>query len=218
MKCPHCNKEFDPEPATREATGDFQIAVRPLDKQTAERLRTDITRRLLQEIINGLKQRIDWISWINAGWIELEDVVVSLCNGGYHPALLAWEADKKLGGHPGPSVRELYARRVVVLMCKSLERTGLGVEKAREFAARKLRQAQVFAEPPSERTIRYWVGLQPKMSPREELLVAGGFAASGGDPERLVYYFLALAHLAMNPSVVVTDKNPRDYFGNLSPT
>jgi hypothetical protein len=216
MKCPHCSREFEPEPATRGQSGNFQIAVRQLDKEAVARMRTDITRVLLREIIDGLKQRIDWVSWINSGWIELEDVAESLCNGGHHPALLAWEVDKKKQGHPKPSVRERYARRVVACMCTALERAGFGKQAAREFAAAKLEG--VFDPPPSERTVRYWVDAQPAMTRQEEVLVAGGFAASGGDPDRLSIYFIALCHLALNPSAIVTDKKPSPYFGNLSLT
>jgi hypothetical protein len=175
-------------------------------------MRIDIVRKLLMEIVEGLKQRIDWIGWINGGWIELEELAVSLGNGGRYPALLAWERNKNKPGHPAPSVRELYARRVVTLMVTALERADLGKREARSFAAGKL--VGVFDPAPSERTIKYWVDNQPVMSRQEELLIAGGFAASGGDPDRLAIYFVALCHLALNPSAVVTDKKPPGYFVN----
>jgi hypothetical protein len=52
---------------------DFQIMVRPVDKGAGDRIRTDIVRFLLAQIVAGMKPQLDWVSWINAGWMELED-------------------------------------------------------------------------------------------------------------------------------------------------
>jgi hypothetical protein len=117
---------------------DFQIIVRPLDKGSGDKMRTNIVRFLLAQIVAGMKPKLDLISWINAGWVELEDFSTALNGGGQHPALAAWEVDKGTAGRPTPSVRELYARRVVALMCTALERAGLNKKAARQFAAAKL--------------------------------------------------------------------------------
>jgi hypothetical protein len=187
--------------------------VRPVDKSTGDQIRTDIVRFLLAQIVAGMKPRLDWIEWINAGWIELEDFAAALNGGGQHPALVTWQTDKESAGRPAPSVRELYARRVVTLLCTALERAGLGKKEAREFAADKLNG--VFDPPPSERTIRYWQDEQPDLSRQEELLIAGGFAAAGGDPDRLAIYFVALMHLALNPTATAVAKKGGDYFGSV---
>jgi hypothetical protein len=190
---------------------DFQIAVRPLDKEAADAMRIDIVRTLLENIVSGLKSQISWIDWLNCGYVELEDLVMALSNGSRHPALLAWESSKNIAGHPAPSARELYARRAVTLLCTALERAEMSKQEACEFAASKL--DGIFDRAPSERTIRYWQAQQPEPTRAEELLMAGGFAASGGDPDRLAIYFVALCHLALNPSAVAVAKNPPDYFG-----
>ena len=39
--------------------------------------------------------------------------------------------------------------------------------------------------------------------PGDELLVATGYAAAGGRPDRLAIYFVGLCHLALNPTVAV---------------
>jgi hypothetical protein len=194
---------------------DFQIAVRSLDKDATDTMRIDIVRTLLENIVNGLKSRINWIDWLNCGYVELEDLTMALGDGRHHPALLAWEANKNVAGHPAPSARELYARRAVALMCTALQRSEMSPGAARRFAASKL--VGIFDPDPSERAIRYWQQQQPEPTRAEELLVAGGFAASGGDPDRLAIYFIALCHLALNPTAVAVAKNPPDYFGRRDP-
>jgi len=188
--------------------------VRKLDGVEADKTRADVVRLLLRRMIDGLKAKLDPASWVNGGWAELEAFTEALCGDGIHPALQ--ECATK-GGRPAPLSRERYARRLVVLLCESLERAGLSKRAAREFAAQELAAAGVFESAPSCRTIEYWQQNEPVLAPGDELLVATGFAATGGEPAKLAIYFVGLCHLALNPTAVAVREGSGkrgDYLAN----
>jgi hypothetical protein len=176
-------------------------AVREVDREQADKTRAEIVRYLLQQTIARLKTELDPASWVNTGWAELESFIEALHSGGLHAALQEWEAAK--GGHPKPLSRERYARHLVVLLCKALERAKYNKRKARKFAARELAAARVFDSAPSHRTIEYWQEEEPELTHGDEMLIATGFATSNGHPDRLAIYFIGLCHLTLNPTAVV---------------
>ena len=177
------------------------FAVRKVDAAESDRIRTEIVRLILQQMVSGLRARLDPVAWVSAGYIELESFVHALCNGEMHPALAAWEADKAPPGRRAPSTREFYARRVAVLLCEALERAGYSPGAARKFAATEIGAAGVFDRRISDRVLERWQAQERPLMPGDELLVATGFAAAGGQPARIAIYFIGLCHLAMNPTV-----------------
>jgi hypothetical protein len=189
---------------------------REISREEANQTRAEIVRHLLQQTVAGLKAKLDPAAWVNAGWPELEAFVEALCSGGMHPALWEWEAAK--GGHPAPSSRERYARHLVVLLCKALERAKLNKRAARKFAAQELAAARVFDSAPSHRTIEYWQAEEPELTHGDEMLIATGFAVAGGQPQRLAIYFVGLCHLTLNPTAAVVRESSgkgMGYLGNL---
>jgi hypothetical protein len=197
---------------------EYRYAVLKVEGAEADRLRSNIVIALLTEIAARLKNELDPAAWLNGGWPELEAFTEALRSGGVHPALLAWQQTKDAAGRPAPLQREIYARRLAVLLCVALERAGLNKRAARRFAARQLEDAGVFAKPPTHRAIEHWQQSEPTLTPDRELLVATGFATAGGDPRRLAMYFIGLANLALNPTAIaVREESSREgagYIGN----
>jgi hypothetical protein len=182
----------------------YCVAIRAVSAEESDRIRAEIVRLLLRRHIAGLKARLDPASWQNAGYSELESFTEALCAGGAHPALLAWAETRARGGRPVPPARELYARRLVALLCEALRRAGLSKRAARRFAARQLERGGVEVSP---KTIEHWMArdypLSTPLAANDELLVSTGLATSGLNPERLAIYFVGLFHLASNATAVV---------------
>jgi hypothetical protein len=182
----------------------YAIAVRSVDSDEAHALRADTVRLVLREHVRGLKENLDPARWLNSGWAEVESFVEALCSGGMHPALIDWEADKDRAGHPAPSSRELYVRRLAVLMAIGLNRIGLSGRNARRFAADELARAGVFDSAPTAKRIEHWQARYfPALDTGAELLLATGIATAGRDPHKLALYFIGLSHVATNPTAVV---------------
>ena len=177
-------------------------AIRKVDVAESDRIRTEIVRLILQQMVSGLRARLDPTAWVSAGYIELESFVHALCNGEMHPALAAWEADKAPPGRRAPSTREGYARRIAVLLCEALERAGHSPGAARRYAATELTAGGVFRQKVTDRVLERWQEQERPLMPGDELLVATGYTTAGGQPARLAVYFIGLCHLAMNPTVV----------------
>ena len=133
----------------------------------------------------------------------------ALCNFSIHSALTEWEDGKNKAGRPAPSTREIYARRIVVLMVIALRRTCFrSKEKARQFAAQELQRCGVFEQAPSVKSLEYWEEQLQTPGPGEELLISAGIAAAGaGKPQQLALYFVALCHLAISPTAVAVEEN-----------
>jgi hypothetical protein len=200
----------------------YAIAVRSVDADEAHTLRADTVRLVLREHVRGLKGKLDPESWINGGWAEVESFVEDLCSGGMHPALVDWEADKDRAGHPAPSSRELYARRLAVLMAIGLNRIGLSGRNARRFAASELARAGVFDSAPTAKRIEHWQARYfPALDSGAELLLATGIATAGRDAHKLALYFIGLSHIATNPTAVAVKPglSPKrgDYLGKFEP-
>jgi hypothetical protein len=179
------------------------FAVRKVDRAESDKMRTDIVRLILQRMVSGLRAQLDASTWISAGYVELEAFVHALCNGGRHPVLSAWEADMAAPGRPVPSTRESLARRITVLLCAALERAGYSRAVARKYAVKEFAAAGLFNGALSPRVIERWQAQERPLMPGDELLVATGFAAAGGQPARLAVYFVGLCHLALNPTAMV---------------
>jgi hypothetical protein len=189
---------------------------RHVDGVEGDKMRADIVRLLLQQTVSGLKTQLDPATWVSAGWVELEAFVDALCGRGIHPALAEWTATRANGGRPEPSTRESYARRLVVLFCEALQRTGLNGRAARRFAAKELGAAGLFGGTLSPRMIEHWREQVLPLTPSDELLAATGFAAAGGQPHRIAIYFVGLCHLTWNATTTVVregTQEPPGYIG-----
>jgi hypothetical protein len=192
------------------ASGGYTVAGRKVAQDEADKIRADTVRLVLSEALAGLKVRLDARGWLNGGWAEVADFVEALCKGGMHPALIEWQADKDCAGHPALPSRELYARRLAVLMYVALERVEAFDRKidARNFVAKKLADTGVLDSAPTAKVIEHWQQqVLPSLTPREEILVATGIATAGRDSERLAVYFLGLWHVAKNPTATIVHDN-----------
>ena len=176
------------------------FAIRKVDAAESGQIRADIVKLILQRMVSGLRAQLDPATWISAGYVELEFFVHALCNKGRHPALDAWELSQAKPGRRTPSTREFYARRIAVLLCEALERAGHSPGAARKYAAVELGAAGVFGRRISDRVLERWQAQERPLMPGDELLVATGFAAAGGQPARVAIYFVGLCHLALNPT------------------
>jgi hypothetical protein len=187
----------------------YGVAVRKISKADSDKTSAEIVRFVLREHLHGLKEKLDPATWVNSGWAEVEAFVEALSNGGMHPALVEWEDAKNKKGHPAPSMREIYARRVVVLMVTALRRTCFRSKAAaRQFATNELQRCGVFEEAPSAKTLEYWEEEFRTLGPGEELLLSAGIAAAGaGKPQQLALFFVALCHLALNPTAMIIEEN-----------
>jgi hypothetical protein len=189
---------------------DYRVAIRKIGAAEADHIRAEIVRSVLRRIVVGLKAELDPASWLNAGWAELESFTEALCTTGVHPALTEAALLRARSGRPGPSTGEQYVRRLVVLMCTTLERSGFNRRAARKYAARSLEHTGVFATPPSHRSIEHWQHDYAALTPADELLAATGLAAAGGEPQRIVIYFIGLCHLASNATAMVVREPPEN--------
>jgi hypothetical protein len=183
---------------------EFLIAVRQLAPGEADRVRAEIVRKLLCEMICAFKANLGPEAWLNGGWHELADFVDQLCNGRPHPALEEWAEAKRSGGHPVISARERQVRRYAVLLAEALRRIGLPKGRALRAAADALTRTHAFDRDVSASTIRHWRQRDcATLFPEDEQIIATGIATAGLNPSRLAIYFVGLCHLAHNPSAVV---------------
>jgi hypothetical protein len=175
----------------------------PLEKEDINALRTDAARaRLasscLSRLMRAAKLQMNVINWRRVGGLELEDFANALACGGPHPLLLQWERDKGLTKHPAPGLREAHARRLAVLLCLALRQAN--INKAREWAAKALAEANVFATPPSDTALKHWEQrLEPPLAPEDEQVLATALARCGRDPKALGRYFAGLIRFARDP-------------------
>jgi hypothetical protein len=200
----------------------YAVVVRCIEPDERHTLRADVVRLVLREHLRGLKEKLSAESWLNGGWSEVESFVEALCSGGAHPALTQWEADKAAAGHPAPSSREHYARRLAILLAVGLNRIGLSSRSARRFAADSLARAGVFESAPTAKGIEHWQARYfPALDTSAELLLATGIATAGRDPHKLALFFIGLAHVAANPTptVVRSGVSPEGggYLGKFEP-
>jgi hypothetical protein len=174
------------------------------DKDDADRARGLRAAACLWQLLAAAKAQLSAVDWHALGLQEAEAALEAWERGGHHGFFRVWEERKATTGRPAPSPTELRARRMVILLCITFERSGLNRRAARKFAARELERAGVFATPPLHRTIERWQAEQPPLTSADEQLLATAIAVCGiGQPHRLARYFVGLAHLVHNPAAKV---------------
>ena len=106
-----------------------------------QKLRALETLKVLWELLAVAQKHADVVTWINEGGPEAEDFLDAIESGRPHPLLRLWEERKSTvaANRAAPSRRDRHARRLVVLGCVALERTGLGKLSARKRLARAVR-------------------------------------------------------------------------------
>ena len=100
---------------------------------------------------------------------------------------------------------------MVLLMCLALERTGFSKvqRELHKFAAGALRGTNLFARPPTYRTIEHWAEEPLQLIPLDEQLLASCIAVCGrGAPDKIALFFISLAHLVHHPAATVLIEAP----------
>jgi hypothetical protein len=181
-----------------------------VNKDDAERARGLRAGAALLEMLASAKAQVGPVNYYSLGLQDAEAALEAWRNGHPHGFFQVWEARKASGGHPPPSASELNARRMVLLLCLSLERLGSKRRAARKLAAQELNHAGVFTGAISHRIIERWQSEQPlQLTPRDEQLLATGIATCGHQaPHRLARYFIGLCHLIHNPAIRVEVDEP----------
>jgi hypothetical protein len=169
-------------------------------REDIEKARALLARKFLWELLAAAKQQMDVATWCKEGGLEAEDLLDAIDSGRPHPLLRSWEERKATvaANRPRPSLRELYARRFVVLLCIALERARLGKRQARQQVSRLLApQSGLFAQPPSHHALERWKRAGPALTPEDECVIAN--ATAKGGPREIKAYFVGLIHFALNP-------------------
>jgi hypothetical protein len=173
-------------------------------REDIQEARALLARKCLWELLAAAKAQVDVATWCKEGGLEAEDLLDAIDSGRPHPLLRSWEERKATvaANRPRPSLRELHARRLVVLLCVALERAGLGKRQARQQVSRLLAsQRGLFSRPPSDHTLEHWQRAETAPTPEDEQTIANAMAKGG--PREIKAYFVGLIHLALNPLVKI---------------
>jgi hypothetical protein len=139
--------------------------------------------------------------------LELEEFAICLDAGLLHPLLVQWRQKRGGAANKSPfTARELHAQRFICLATTALERVhSLTRTEAREIVAKKA--ARLFDHPPSRKAIEHWQNNQLPLSPADWQMIAAAINRSRvdepGGRERLVDYFVGLAHTALTPGTLI---------------
>jgi hypothetical protein len=169
-------------------------------KEDIQEARALLARKCLWELLVAAKQQVDVATWCKEGGLEAEDLLDAIDSGRPHPLLRSWEERKATvaANRPRPSLRELHARHLAVLLCAALERAGLGKRQARQQVSRLLAsQSGLFSQPPSDHALERWQRAGPALTPEDECVIANAMAKGG--PREIKAYFVGLLHFALNP-------------------
>ena len=190
----------------------FQIIPSKItDPQVAECLRGLKAAQCFRHLLDAAKEQIDYAQGYAHGLGEAEAVLQAWERGTQHPFFRIWQQRRATQKRSGPTATELEARRMVLLMCVALERVGFSKvqRKLHKFAAGALRGTNLFARPPTHRTIEHWA---------EEPLQLTRWTSSCWRPvspfvgvehrTRSRCFSSALAHLVHDPAATVLIEAP----------
>lgn len=183
------------------------------DPQVVECLRGLKAAQCFRHMLDAAKEQIDGAQAYAHGLGDAEAVLQAWAHGTRHPFFQIWQQRQATQKRPGPTATELEARRMVLLMCVALERTGFSKvqRELHKFAAGALRGTSLFARPPTHRTIEHWAEQPLQLGPKDEQLLATCVAICGHkDPNKVALFFISLAHLVHDPAATVLIEAP-DY-------
>ena len=172
-----------------------------MSKEDVDIFRALLATQTLWEAVSKAKASADAETWYATGGPEAEDFLDAIDHGGSHPLLRLWVKRKAtINAHrPGPGLRERDARRLVVLMCATLERAGIGKREVRERVAKRLRKQKIFLTPPSAFAIERWQSTYPPHGQVAEQVIAAAIARCGPIEKQIVEYFMKPVRVAVDP-------------------
>jgi len=172
-----------------------------VSKEDVDIFRALLATQTLREAVSKAKASVDAATWYATGGPEAEDFLDAIDHGGSHPLLRLWVKRKAtVNAHrPGPGLRERDARRLVVVMCATLERAGIGKREVRERVAKHLRKEKIFSTAPSVYAIERWQSAFPPHGQVAEQVIAAAIARYGPIDEQIVQYFMKLMRVSLDP-------------------
>jgi hypothetical protein len=172
-----------------------------VSKEDVDILRALLATQTLWEAVSKAKARVDAATWYATGGPEAEDFLDAIDHGGSHPLLRLWVKRKgTVNAHrPGPGLRERDARRLVVVMCATLERAGIGKREVRERVAKRLGKEKIFSTAPSAYAIERWQSAFPPHGQAAQKVIAGAIARCGPIDTQIVQYFMKLVRVSLDP-------------------
>jgi hypothetical protein len=183
--------------------GDEAITITtPTTGEQIEKARAELAAKCLRGLLDAAEERTEPVAWALSGGHEAKDFLECIESGCWHPLLRLWNERKAtVAAHrPAPTMRDLIARRFVIILCAALERTGLGKGEARKFAAEAVAaQGNAFPDAASAGAIHRWQRNQPPLTAVDEGWITTAFSLCGNDRERLAQYFTGIIHLRTSP-------------------
>jgi hypothetical protein len=172
-----------------------------VSKEDVDIFRALLASQTLWEAVSKAKASVDAATWYAIGGPEAEDFLDAIDHGGSHLLLRLWgERKATVKAHrPGPGLRERDARRLVVLMCATLEGAGISKREVRERVAKHLKKEKVFSTAPSAHAIELWQSAFPPHGPAAAQVIAGAIAHCGPSDKQIVRYFMKLMRVALDP-------------------
>ena len=173
-----------------------------MSKEDVDILRALLATQTLGEAVSKARASVDAATWFATGGPEAEDFLDAIDHGGSHPLLRLWVKRKAtVNAHrPGPGLRERDARRLVVVMCATLERAGIGKREVRERVAKRLgKEEKIFSTAPSANAIERWQSAFPPHGQVAEQVITAAIARCGLIDEQIVQYFMKLVRVTLDP-------------------
>jgi hypothetical protein len=166
----------------------------------------DLTRALLAtqtlwEAISKAKASVDATTWYATGGPEAEDFLDAVDHGRWHPLLRLWTKRKAtISAHrQGPGLRERDARKLTILMCETLEASGISKSESRKRVAQELKKEKIFSPAPSVHTIERWQRAATPSGRVEESIIAAAISRCGQDDTKILQHFTKLVRVALDP-------------------
>jgi hypothetical protein len=172
-----------------------------VSKENADLTRALLATQTLWEAISKARASVDATTWYATGGPEAEDFLDAIDHGRWHPLLRLWierKATIAAHRHP-PGLRERHARILTVLMCATLEASGISKRESRKRAAQELKKEKIFLPAPSVHTIERWQATAPPPGPLEKLITEAAISRFGGDDSKILQHFTKLVRVALDP-------------------
>jgi hypothetical protein len=170
-------------------------------KEDADLIRALLATQTLWEAISKARASVDATTWYATGGPEAEDFLDAIDHGRWHPLLRLWTERKATIAahrHP-PGLRERHARTLTVLMCATLEASGISKRESRKRVAQELKKEKILSPAPSVHTIERWQGAAPPPDPNGKLIIEAAISRFGRDASEILQYFTKLVRVALDP-------------------